>query len=66
MKVTVDPDQCQGHNRCLMFDTDVFEADDLGYVTARGDGSVPPDQRDAVWLASVNCPEQAITVEEDA
>lgn len=58
----MDATRCEGHNRCLMFDTDVFEADDMGYVSARGDGSVPPEQREAVWLASVNCPEEAISV----
>lgn len=66
MKVAVDPGRCEGHNRCLMFDTDVFEADDLGYVTARGDGSVPADQVEAVRLAAANCPERAITVDENA
>jgi ferredoxin len=61
MKVHVDAQLCQGHNRCLAFDTDVFEVDDMSYAYVRGDGTVPAGQEEAVHLAVVNCPEQAIT-----
>lgn len=66
MKVSVDADSCQGHNRCLMFDTTVFESDDLGYVTVARDGSVPDGEEEAVRLAAANCPERAITAEDGA
>lgn len=64
MKVTVSS-ACQGHNRCLLFDTDVFVSDDLGYVTAAGDGVVPDNEREAVALAALNCPERAIIIAEE-
>jgi ferredoxin len=63
MKVFVNQD-CQGHSRCLMYDTTVFEADDLGYVSAAGDGHVPDSQHEAVRLAAANCPERAISLSE--
>ncbi|MCV7032330.1 ferredoxin [Mycobacterium sherrisii] len=65
MKVHVNAKLCQGHNRCLMFDTDVFEVDELSYAHVRGDGSVPPGEEESVRLAVVNCPEQAITVSDE-
>jgi ferredoxin len=47
-----------------MYDTDVFVCDELGYASVRGDGSVPEPDRESVWLASLNCPEHAITVQD--
>ena len=64
MKVSIDPARCEGHGRCMMYDLQLFECDDLGYAHVVGDGTVPEADREAVWLASVNCPEQAITVVE--
>jgi ferredoxin len=65
MRVSVDPDKCQGHNRCYALVPELFDVDDLGYATARGDGSVPPELADKARLAAANCPEFAITVDED-
>ena len=31
MRVRVDPDKCQGHNRCIVVAPEVFTADELGY-----------------------------------
>ncbi|MBF6556328.1 MAG: ferredoxin [Acidimicrobiales bacterium] len=50
----------------MMYDTEIFECDDLGYAHIRGDGTVPEADREEVWFASLNCPEQAITVDESA
>lgn len=66
MRVTVDEEKCQGHNRCYALAPTLFEFDDYGFASAAGDGRVPPDQEDAARLAAANCPEYAITVEEDA
>lgn len=63
MKVTVT-DACQGHNRCLMYDTEILEADDLGFVSAVGDGVVPEHEHETMLLAAANCPERAIVIEE--
>jgi ferredoxin len=62
MKITVT-DACQGHGRCLMSDTDMLEPDDLGFVSAAGDGTVPDNERETMLLAAANCPERAIIVE---
>jgi ferredoxin len=65
MKVHVDPDRCQGHGRCYALAPDQFEADDLGDSSERGDGDVAGDREERARTAVANCPEQAITIEED-
>ncbi len=65
MRISVDPDKCQGHSRCYALVPELFDVDDYGYATARGDGTVPPELADKARLAAANCPELAITVEED-
>jgi ferredoxin len=62
MKLRVDPDKCQGHNRCYALAPALFDVDDLGFATAKGDGTVPPDQEKLARLAVANCPEFAIEV----
>jgi ferredoxin len=63
MKVSVDPDQCQGHARCWEICPEVFELDDEGhsYVTV---DEVPAELEEAVQKAAFNCPERAITIVE--
>ena len=62
MRVVVDPERCQGHNRCHALAPTLFEIDDLGYATA-APGAVPTNLEAAARLAEANCPEHAITVE---
>jgi ferredoxin len=62
MNVTVDPDRCQGHNRCHALAPALFDIDDLGYATA-APGDIDPDLETAARLAAANCPERAITIE---
>jgi ferredoxin len=64
MKVHVDPEKCQGHNRCFAIAPELFDVDDYGYATAIGDGTVPPELEDKARLAVENCPEYAISIEE--
>jgi ferredoxin len=64
MKVKVDPEKCQGHNRCYNLAPELFDVDDLGYASVRGDGTVPPGLEDKARRAAANCPEFAIAVEE--
>ena len=42
MKVKVDQEKCQGHNRCFVVASELFELDDYGYAHEVGDGTVPP------------------------
>lgn len=63
MRVRVDSEKCQGHNRCYALAPDLFEVDDLGFASAIGDGVVPPAMEDRARAAVANCPEYAITIE---
>ncbi len=65
MRVHVDPEKCQGHNRCYSLAPELFDVDDLGYATAVHDGLVPAGLEDKARLAVANCPEYAVTIDED-
>ncbi len=43
MRVHVDGDKCQGHNRCYSLAPELFDVDDLGYAHEIGDGNVPAE-----------------------
>jgi ferredoxin len=60
MRIRVDPDRCQGHARCYGLAPELFEVDDYGLSTVRGDGTVPPELEERARLAIDNCPEYAI------
>jgi ferredoxin len=64
MRVTVDPEKCQGHNRCYALAPELFDVDDEGYAHELGDGTVPPELEAKARLAVSNCPEYAITLDE--
>jgi ferredoxin len=64
MKVRVDADLCVGHGRCYALAPDVFAPDDFGHceiVVEDVDGVLAEHAR----LGVDNCPEQAISLEED-
>jgi ferredoxin len=63
-RVHVDPDKCQGHNRCYGVSPDLFELDDLGMSSEIGTGMVPADLIGQARLAEANCPEHAVSVTE--
>ncbi len=63
-RIRVDPDKCQGHNRCKALAPDLFELDEYGNASAIGDGSIPPGQEEKARLAIANCPEFAIAIVE--
>ncbi len=65
MRICVDPDKCEGHNRCYSLAPELFEVDDLGVAKALNDGVVPPDLEDKADLAIANCPEFAISIVEE-
>ena len=60
MRVKVDPDKCEGHNRCCALAPELFDVDDYGTATALNDGIVPPGLEEKAKLAVLNCPEFAI------
>ena len=64
MKVHVDPDKCQGHNRCFAIAPELFDVDDLGQAHELNEGIVLPGEEEKARLAAANCPEFAIVVEE--
>jgi ferredoxin len=61
-RVHVNPDKCQGHNRCYSVSPDLFEVDDLGMSSEIGAGLVPANLVGAARLAVANCPEHAISL----
>ena len=64
MRVIVDEEKCQGHNRCFALAPELFDVDDYGTAIALNDGIVPAELEDKARLAAANCPEYAITIED--
>ena len=60
MRVKVDQDKCEGHNRCCALAPELFDVDDYGTATALNDGIVPQELEEKAKLAVANCPEYAI------
>ena len=65
LRVRVDPEKCQGHNRCKALAPELFELDELGNARATGDGRVPEALIEKAYLAKSNCPEFAIEIVEE-
>ena len=67
VKIRVDQEKCQGHNRCRLHIPELFELDQFGNAKEKGDGTVPAHLVDKAYLAKSNCPEFAVEIiEEDA
>jgi len=64
MRVRVDPERCQGHNRCVVLAPDLFDVDDLGFAQAREAGAIAPTMEAKAQLAEANCPEHAVVLED--
>ena len=65
MKVLLDAEKCQGHNRCYALAPELFDVDDYGQAVVIGDGTVPPELEERARLAVANCPEYAISLVDD-
>ena len=65
MKILVDSDICQGHNRCCALAPDLFDTDEFGTAFALNDGVIPAGQEEKAQLAIDNCPEFAIKIVDD-
>lgn len=63
MRVAVDKEKCQGHNRCVALAPEVFDVDDDGLAVVLLD-SIPENQVLHVRRAEQACPERAITIED--
>ncbi|MDE3205052.1 MAG: ferredoxin [Acidobacteriota bacterium] len=64
MRVVVQDDVCQGHTLCCMTAPEVFglrEDDGHSFVQI---SEFTPEQLEAAKRAALNCPEQAILVED--
>ena len=59
-RVRVDTDRCVFTMQCTYHAPDVFDIDDDGEMTYRGE--ITATERDAVALAAELCPSRAITV----
>jgi ferredoxin len=60
MRISVDPDKCQGHARCYGLAPELFEIDDYGLSSVKSGGWVPSELVEKARLAIANCPEFAI------
>ncbi len=65
MRVKVDGDKCQGHNRCFAVAPELFDLDEYGYSHENGSGAVPKELEKKARLAIANCPERAIEAVSD-
>lgn len=65
LRLAVDRELCQGHNRCKKLAPALFELDDYGLARVAGDGVVPAGMEEQARLAEANCPEFAVSVTEE-
>lgn len=59
-RVKLDRTLCDGFGICAKHAPDYFPLDDWGYAVLAGDGNIPPQDRDAVMRALMDCPVHAI------
>ena len=60
LRVRIESDRCQGHNRCCSLAPELFEADEMGNAKVKGTGAVAPGLEAKAKLAVANCPEHAV------
>ena len=60
LRLVVEAEKCQGHNRCHLIAPELVEIDDLGFAHAAGDGIVAEAHREKARKAVRNCPEFAL------
>jgi ferredoxin len=64
VRISLDADKCQGHNRCYALAPELFDVDDLGQSVLLVEGEIPEELVERARLAAANCPEFAIKVVE--
>lgn len=65
LRVRVDREKCQGHNRCKAVAPELFELDEYGNAREVGDGTVPTALEEKAYLAQSNCPEFAVQITDE-
>lgn len=60
MRVAVDPTKCDGYGTCFDMCPSVFQSDDWGYSSTKGDGTVPDADEKKARRAISLCAEEAI------
>jgi ferredoxin len=63
VRIHLDPDLCQGHGRCYTLAPGLFDADDQGHCILLAE-DVPDGEEEAARTGVLNCPEQALTLED--
>jgi ferredoxin len=64
VRIVLESDKCQGHNRCYALAPELFDVDDYGQSVLLVDGDIPAELIDKARLAAANCPEFAIKIVE--
>lgn len=65
MRLHLDSEKCQGHNRCYALAPELFDVDDYGQAVLLVEGDLPAELQEKARLVAANCPEFAIKVLED-
>lgn len=60
MRVAVDATKCDGYGTCFDKCPSVFQSDDWGYASVKGDGTVPAEDEATVRRVIGLCGENAI------
>jgi ferredoxin len=63
VRIVLDSERCTGHGRCYSLAPELFDCDDRGYGTVI-DPDVPAGLEEQARTAALNCPENAISLEE--
>jgi len=64
MRALIDDERCKGHGMCCTSCPQVFELTDDGFAIALLP-EIPAELQDAVRTAVDQCPEHAISIEDD-
>ena len=62
MRIHLDSEKCQGHNRCYALAPELFDVDDYGQAVLLDDGDVPAELQEKAASPPSNCPEFAIKI----
>lgn len=63
MRISVDPDVCQGHTLCHLAAPSLFQLRDEDGHAYVVDPEVPPEMEEVARKAMLTCPEGAISLE---
>lgn len=65
MKVRLASAVCEGFGTCAGHAPGLFELDEWGYASLKGDGEVPPAEEGVARRAALDCPVHAISITEE-